>query len=129
MPGCVTPLDHERRQLLDPRKSSFFTQGVACHRIARRNRCWPGVGTNRFRRGRADTREIGMFGCLDAVDDGKVVATLLRAAEDWLRERKCQIIRTPFLLSLATEPGLLIEEQWQSPTTLLGNHAGHTQYI
>jgi hypothetical protein len=132
-PDYVAPLDHERRQLLDPRKSAFFTHGVACYWIARRD----GTAVGRvsaqidFAAVGPDAREIGMFGCLDTIDDGEVVAALLRAAEDWLRERKRRTIRGPFLLSIAGEPGLLIEGQWQSPTTLLGWHpaylAGHVR--
>jgi hypothetical protein len=30
-PGYVAPLDHERYQLLDPRKSPFFTHGYASY--------------------------------------------------------------------------------------------------
>ena len=126
-PDYVAPLDHERQQLLDPKKSAFFTHGVASYWIARRN----GIAVGRvsaqidFAAVGEDAHEVGMFGCLDAIDDSNVVAALLRTAEDWLRERKCRIIRGPFLLSIAGEPGLLIEGQWQSPTTLLGWHPAY----
>ena len=36
MAGFVAPLDHERRQLLDPERSSFHTHGESAYWIARR---------------------------------------------------------------------------------------------
>lgn len=122
MPGFVAPLDHERRQLLDPRKSAFFTHGVACYWIARRNGASVGRVSAQidFAADSPDARDIGLFGCLDAIDDGEVVAALLRTAEGWLRSRGRRIVRGPFLLSINGEPGLLTEGQLQPPVTLLG---------
>ena len=127
MSGFVAPLDHERRQMLDPKKSAFFTHGVASYWIARRG----GTAVGRvsaqidFAADEPDAREIGLFGCLDVVDDGEVVAALLRTAEAWLRERKRRIVRGPFLLSINGEPGLLVEGQGESPVTLLGWHPAY----
>jgi len=127
LPGYIAPLDHERRQLLDPIKASFFAHGVACYWIARRR----GAAVGRisaqidFAAVGPDAREIGLFGCLDAIDDGEVVAALLRTAEDWLRERKCRLVRGPFLLSINGEPGLLVDGQMQPPMTLRGWHPAY----
>jgi GNAT superfamily N-acetyltransferase len=124
MPGYVTPLDHERRQLLDPAKAAFFNHGTACYWIARRDGTAVGRVSAQIDLAAVgpDARNIGLFGCLDAADDGEVVATLLRTAEDWLRERKRSVIRGPFLLSINGEPGLLVDGHEQPPVTLSGWH-------
>ena len=132
IPGYVAPLDLERRQMLDPAKASFFTHGVACYWIARRNGAAVGRVSAQidFAAEGPDAREIGLFGCLDAVDDGEVVAALLRTAENWLRERKRRVVRGPFLLSINGEPGLLVDGQIEPPVTLLGWHPAHlAQYL
>jgi hypothetical protein len=124
MAGFVAPLDHERRHLLDPKKSAFFTHGVASYWIARRN--GKAVGRISAQIDSAATEpnahEIGLFGCLDAVDDPEVVATLLRTAESWLRERKRRIVRGPFLLSINGESGLLVEGHRRAPMILMPWH-------
>jgi hypothetical protein len=123
-PGFVSPLDIDRRQMLDPAKSAFFTHGIASYWIARQN----GTAVGRisaqidFAADQADAAKIGLFGCLDAVDDREVVASLLSTAEAWLRQRNRHILRGPFLLSINGEPGLMTEGQTEAPVTLLGWH-------
>lgn len=127
LPGFVAPLDLDRRQMLDPKKSAFFTHGVGSYWIARRD----GAAVGRisaqidFAAEGADAAEIGLFGCLDAIDDGEVIAELFRTAEIWLRERQRRIIRGPFLLSINGEPGLMVEGQMEPPVTLLGWHPNY----
>jgi hypothetical protein len=124
MPGYVAPLDHERYQLLDPRKSPFFTHGYAAYWVASRN--GKPVGRISAQIDLAaegpDAAAIGMFGCLDAIDDRDVVAALLGTAEDWLRRHGRRIARGPFLLSINGETGLLIEGQTRPPMTLMPWH-------
>ena len=124
LPGFVAPLDFERRQLLDPAKSAFFTHGVACYWIARRGGAAIGRVSAQIDLA-SDTPnagDIGLFGCLDAIDDGEAVAALLQHAEDWLRQRGRRVVRGPFLLSINGEPGLLVDGQSDPPVTLLGWH-------
>ena len=124
MPGYVAPLDIERRALLDPRKSPFFTHGYAQYWIARRQ--GRAVGRISAQIDHLDDtpakRHIGTFGCLDAVDDGDVVAALLREAESWLRRRGRTVARGPFLLSINGEAGLMTEGHLRPPVTMLGWH-------
>lgn len=127
MAGFVAPLDHDRRQLLDPKKGAFFSHGVAKYWIARRN----GKAVGRisaqidFAAVGRDAHKIGMFGGLDAIDDGEIVAALLRSAEGWLHERKRHTVRGPFQLSINSESGLLVEGQLQPAVTLLPWHPSY----
>jgi len=127
LPGYVAPLDFDRQQMLDPAKASFFTHGVASYWIARRNGAPVGRVSAQidFAATGPQAHEIGLFGCLDAIDDGDVVAALLQTAERWLRQRKRRIVRGPFLLSINGEPGLLIEGEHEPPVTLLGWHPSY----
>lgn len=127
LPGFVAPLDFDRRQLLDPRKSAFFTHGSARYWIAREGNTAVGriSGQIDLAAEGAEAHEIGLFGCLDAVDDGGCVAALLGTAEAWLRQRGRRIVRGPYLLSINGEPGLLAEGQDDPPVTLLGWHPAY----
>lgn len=127
MPGYVAPLDHERYQLLDPRKSPFFTHGYASYWIASRD--GRDVGRISAQIDHAaegpDAADIGLFGCLDAIDDGEVVGALLRTAEDWLRRQGRRTARGPFLLSINGESGLLLEGQTLPAITLMPWHPAY----
>lgn len=124
MPGYVAPLDLERRHLLDPKKSPFFSHGIAAYWIARRR--GKAIGRISAQIDHAavgeDADTLGMFGCLDAIDDAELVRALLATAEGWLRERGRRRVRGPFLLSINGEPGLLVEGQQEPPVTLLAWH-------
>jgi len=129
MPGFVPPLDMERREMIDPRKNPFFSHGRAAYWIARRD----GQAVGRISAqidelaGPQTPEHLGQFGCLDTADDREAVSALLRAAEDWLKERGCRRIRGPFILSINGESGLLIEGQTQPPMLMLPWHPAYLE--
>jgi hypothetical protein len=127
MPGYVAPLDVERRELIDPRKSPFFTHGEAAFWLARRD--GDAVGRISAQIDSLGEEGVGLFGCFDAVDDAEVVARLLAVAEDWLRLRGRSIARGPVTLSINGEPGLQLDGYTEPPITLFAWHppylAGH----
>ena len=132
MRGYVPPLDIERRELLDPKKSPFFSHGSAAYWIARREGRAVGRVSAQIDQlaGPSAPPDLGLFGCLDAIDDREVVADLLRTAEDWLRQHNRRHIRGPFLLSINGETGVLIEGQLEPPVTLLPWHPTYlNQYL
>ncbi len=51
----------------------------------------------------------GLFGLLEAVDDARVFAALMNAAETWLRARGSDTVLGPFNLSINQECGLLVD--------------------
>jgi hypothetical protein len=118
------PLDHDRRQLLDPHASAFLTHGEAAYWLAMRDGRAVGrisaqidhLATGPMHEG------VGCFGCLDAIDDRDVVQSLLRAAEAWLGAHGKWIARGPFLLSINGESGLLIEGQEQPAMVMMPWH-------
>lgn len=124
MQGYVAPLDMERRELIDPKKSPFFSHGRAAYWIARRD----GQAVGRISAqidelaGSETPPDLGLFGCLDAIDDREIVAALLRTAEDWLRAHGRRQVRGPFILSISGESGLLIDGRLEPPMTLMPWH-------
>lgn len=124
MPGYVAPLDMERRELIDPEKSPFFSHGRAVYWIARRD----GQAVGRISAqiddltGPETPPDLGLFGCFDAIDDREIVAALLRTAEDWLRAHGRRHVRGPFILSISGESGLMIDGQLEPPMTLMPWH-------
>jgi hypothetical protein len=121
LPGYVAPLDRERRELLDPRRSGFFAHGIARYWLARDGATAIGrVSAQIDHLSRADeSGKVGMFGCLDAIDDESTIRILLNEAEQWLRRRGCQIVRGPFLLSINNEAGLLLDGHREPPVSLM----------
>lgn len=113
MPGFVPPLDFERKHMLHPKHAPLFDRAQVQYWIA-----WRGDKPVGRISAQVDPvtleawgEPIGMFGCLDAVDDAGVVAALLRAASQWLAERGMKQMRGPFTLSINGEPGLMVEGQ------------------
>lgn len=124
MSGFTAPLDRERRELLDPRHAAFFQHGRAQYWLAERDGRRVGrisaqidsLSTT------VDGHKLGMFGCLDAIDDREVVIELLRTAEGWLRDQGCGRVRGPFLLSINGETGLLLRGHGEPAMTLMPWH-------
>lgn len=129
MEGYIAPLDMERRELIDPKKAPFFKHGRAAYWIARRN----GKAVGRISaqiddiEGPNTPADLGLFGCLDAIDDREVVTALFRTAEGWLQERGRRVFRGPFILSINGESGLLIDGQRQAPMVLLPWHPSYLE--
>jgi hypothetical protein len=129
LPGFVPPLDFERLELLDPKRTPFFGHGEACYWIARQQgqpvgRISAQVDHLSDTTGSADAR-IGLFGCLDAVDDHTVVQALVDRAETWLAERGIDRMRGPFVLSINGESGLQVEGQEHGAMVLMPWHPSY----
>lgn len=124
MPGYVAPLDYERQQMLDPGRNSFFTHGYAAYWIATQDGRPLGRISAQIDHAATgpDAADIGLFGCLDAIDDGDVVKALLATAEAWLRQHGRRVARGPFLMSINGESGLMLQGQHEPPMTLLPWH-------
>lgn len=128
-PRFVAPLDHDRAQLLDPKKSAFHTHGEAAYWIARRDGQPVGrisAQLDHLAVG-AMHEGVGFFGCLDAVDDAAVVAALVETASGWLAARGKTRMRGPFLLSINGESGLLIAGHDRPPMVMMPWHPPYLQ--
>lgn len=120
MAGFVAPLDHERREMLDPRKAAFYAHGEAAYWLATRD--GRPVGRVSAQIDRAGPVGAGLFGCLDTIDDATIVAALLATAEAWLRAKNCVSATGPYMLSINGEAGLLLEGHAEPPMVLMPWH-------
>jgi hypothetical protein len=109
--GFAPPLDADRWGLFSRRLNPHFKRVKSQFWLARKNgklagrifaqlydeTCAP-HGASR-----------AQFGCLDAIEDDEVVATLTRTAEEWLRQHGASRVHGPFSPSINSESGLLVE--------------------
>ncbi len=124
LPGYHPRLDYEQRQILDPRRGPFFRHGKARYWLAYHNGRTVGRISAQLDdlAPRLDGEVIGFFGCLDAIDDERTVASLLGTAEAWLQEHGVAVVRGPFTLSINGESGLLLAGHSAKPMVLMGWH-------
>jgi len=107
----VPPLRLERRLFLSRRMNAFFTHGEAEYFLARRDGAVVGRVSAQINHAFNDQQQKkwGWFGFLELEDDAEVVAALLDAASQWLRERGCEEMVGPADFSMNDESGVLIE--------------------
>jgi hypothetical protein len=110
-PGFAPPLDAERWTMFAGKLNPHFKLVQSQAWLARKNgklagrilaqiydEAYAPLGASR-----------AQFGCLDAIDDDEVTAGLMRAAEDWLRQRGATLVHGPFSPSVNSETGLLVQ--------------------
>ena len=122
-PNWIAPLHFERREHLSMRKNPYFRHAEAQLFLARRSGQTVGrisAQIDQLRRERYGDA-TGQFGFLDAVDDARVFARLLRGAEAWLAERGIRRIEGPFSFSINDESGLLVKGFHKPPYVMMGH--------
>lgn len=123
-PSWVPPLYFEIGDRLHPKKNPYFEHAEAVYFVAERD----GVPVGRVA-AHVDKLHLerhndgaGFWGFLDTVDDPEVVASLLRAAEAWLRERGMKVARGPMSFGVNEEVGLLVEGFDTPPMLVMAHH-------
>ncbi|NIM48731.1 MAG: N-acetyltransferase [Gemmatimonadales bacterium] len=116
-PRWVPPLLADVLDTLNPRKNPFFEHGTAALFVAERD--GEAVGritahTNRLHN-EYHKDKTGFFGFFECIDDQKVSAGLLEAAEAWLRQQGCDKALGPESFSTNEELGLLVEDREGPP--------------
>jgi hypothetical protein len=123
-PIWIAPLDLERKEHLDPARNPYFRHAEVRLFVAYDNDEPVGRISAQMDRLRlehhADAR--GQFGFLDAVDDKRVFASLLAAAEAWLSGKGLTAVHGPFNFSINDEMGLLVSG-FETPPSMMMGHA------
>lgn len=124
LPGYVAPLDMEREQTLSPEKAPFFQSNEAAFYLAHHDGKIVGrISAQILSDAPAQwPLKTGLFGCLDAVDDPRVIGKLLDAVGRWLDARGMNRMRGPFNLSSNGETGLQISGQSHMPMVMTPWH-------
>jgi GNAT superfamily N-acetyltransferase len=119
-PNWVPPLLYERKRHLDRKKNPFFEHAEAEYFLAWRD----GRPVGRIsahvdhRLNEAQQNEWGLFGFFECEDDQEAADALVKAAEDWNRERGRDRIVGPFDFSTNHECGLLVDGYDLKPQVL-----------
>lgn len=122
-PNWVAPLDIERREHLDPRKNPYFQHAEVELFVAYDGDKPVGRISAQLDRLRLERHRdhYGQFGFLDAVDDARVFAALMQAAEDWTRKKGLKATHGPFSFSINEEMGLLVSGFDTPPSVMMGH--------
>jgi GNAT superfamily N-acetyltransferase len=107
----VPPLKLERRLFLNRKLNPYFKHGEAEYFLALRDGRVVGRASAQVDRAFNEFHDTrwGMFGFLEMEEDPEVLAGLLGAAEEWLRQRGCERMVGPMDFSMNEESGVLIE--------------------
>jgi GNAT superfamily N-acetyltransferase len=131
----IPPLVMERKEAFSAKTNEFLRRAEARFWIARSNGREVGrISAQIDPLARRDGEPpAGHFGCLSAVDDAEVFASLLRTAEEFLRSRGIAHALGPFSLSINEETGLLVDG-FDTPPMMLMPHdppytAGHLEAL
>jgi len=119
----IPPLIMERKEAFSAKTNEFVRRSEVRYWIARRDGREVGrISAQIDPLARKDGQApVGHFGCLSAVDDAEVFASLLATAEDFLRSRGVERALGPFSLSINEETGLLIDGFDTPPMLMMGH--------
>ena len=131
-PYWVPPLKSTRKHILDQEHDASWKYMEGDYFVA-----WKGdepVGTIaafvNHRHNETWNENIGWFGAFDFIDDPEVAATLLKTAEDYVREKGYDAIRGPATFHLHSEMGVLLDNYDKTPILLMPyNHPYYPQHI
>jgi len=109
--GFAPSLDAERWTLYAKKLNPHYKQVESQAWLAKRDGAYVGrISAQVYKDGFSVYEASSMqFGCLDAIDDETVVATLVATAESWLKARGATLIHGPFSPSMKGEMGLLVQ--------------------
>jgi len=127
-PNWVPPLKDEVHGLINPKSNPWFGHAEAAFLLARRGGQVVGrISAQVDQLVLAMPPEqgggpgVGHWGMFEA-DDAEAAATLIAAAEEWLRGRGMTRAIGPMSLSVWDEPGLLVKGGDHPPTVMMGHH-------
>jgi hypothetical protein len=122
-PNWVPPLRSEVHGLITPGENPWFGHGEAQFFLAERGgRAVGRISAQVDRLVLEHMGEgLGQWGMLEA-EDSETAATLIAAAEDWLRAKGMSRAMGPVSISIWDEPGLLIEGHDHPPMVMMGHH-------
>ena len=110
-PHWVAPLLLERQFHFQPKHNPYFQHARAAFFLAYRGGEPVGRITAQIDQLHLERYNdaTGHFGFIEAVDDAEIFVTLLKTAEDWLRQNGMKRVLGPVSFSLWDQPGLLVD--------------------
>jgi GNAT superfamily N-acetyltransferase len=110
-PNWVAPLLMDRLKVLNKKSNPFFKDNPADFFLAYRNGEVVGriAAIINHQHNKFHEDKTGFFGFLEAQNDKEIFNSLLNTAEDWLREKNCDLMMGPMNPSTNDEVGFLID--------------------
>lgn len=118
-PLWVPPLHSDARNLMNPRKNPFHKYALIEHFVAFDD---AGAPAGRIaacvypKPGEKGAAGEGAFGFFECINDPAMAKALLRAAEDWLAPRGCNVVSGPYSYCATQDSGLLCSGFETPPT-------------
>lgn len=122
-PNWTTPLDMERRELLDKTKNPYFEHAIAKYWLVKKDHHYVGRISAQIDQMaiKQQGEKVGHFGMFSCEDDPQIAQLLLETAESWLRQHGMEKIQGPMNLSINQEVGLMVEGL-DTPSMMLMPH-------
>jgi len=119
----IPPLNFERKEFFDRKKNPFFKFGKAAYFLALRDGEPVGRITAQVHRDHLKLYkdDCGFFGCFESVDDSNVAKSLIRSAENWLRQNGLKKIRGPYNFTINSDVGILVNG-FETPPYVIMSH-------
>ncbi len=123
-PNWVPPLLLERKLHFTPKHNPYFAHARAAFFLAYRDGVPVGRITAQVDQLHLDRYKdaTGHFGFIEALDEPQIFASLLSAAEAWLRNQGMKRVIGPVSFSLWDQPGLLVDG-FNTPPYVMMAHA------
>jgi hypothetical protein len=128
-PQWVAPLLLERQLHFQPKHNPYFQHARAAFFLAYQGGEPVGRITAQIDQLHLDRYQdaTGHFGFIEAIDDPLVFASLLQAAEGWLRDQGMKRAVGPVSFSLWDQPGLLVDGFDTPPYVMMNHHRPYYQ--
>ncbi len=120
-PHWIPPLLVEQRKLLHPRRSPFLQHSEAQLFLAVKNDeiCGRISAHTNTQHNKTHNDRTGFFGFFECIDDQEAADHLLKAAENWLKEKDRDSMRGPANFSVNETCGLLLDSFDDDPMIMM----------
>lgn len=107
----IRPLDDIVLSAIGEKKNPFYRDGAGKAFLAKWDQKIVGriLAHVSFRHQRLHAEKVGYFGLFECVNDLDVAGNLLSAAENFLKQKQCDMIRGPFNITAAQEMGIVTD--------------------
>ncbi len=121
--AAVVPLRSMEKLQLDTKRNPFYEhakmQAMVCYRDRKPVGRIAAIKDDLHNDYYKDS--VGFFGFFESIDDQTVAAKLLAAAESWLHEQGCAVMRGPVNPSMKSDFGVLVKGHETAPYIMMGH--------
>ena len=130
-PHWVPPLISDQLKFFHPKKNPYFEHSEAELFLAMKDTQVMGRITahTNINHNEYHNDKKGFFGFFECIDDVEVAKLLFAAAEQWLKDKGCNVMSGPFNFSTNDECGLLVDGFDSSPFVMMAHSLKYYQEL